>query len=487
MFRRSSMSIAALLGVLICWQTMARGADYLPGDDPEADILSDEGTIYSGETTGMWIDNWDDPDILLHSGEVPAEDLMGTVQWSVTAGPGSVSPSSAEYTTLTGEYTTTETTITVQAVVDDSNTKGLDDPITITKDITLKPIKIAELQWKDGDNWWTVSDTLTVVKGGSITFKAIPDPNDKSFPPNRPEWTGSSGTSGASGTGEEKTVTFNELGTKTVTATCGNSKSATVQVVTFAGKLVPDDNFDGRSLTKVGVGETGGLEVDLAPGISLNDLKPLTWSVTAGTAITLSNIDTDNGTAKFTAGDTAGEVTLTLTDKNSNTFDLDVSVIIPSGLVIDQYPGTTVYHVQGYASVGFKGRKHLRPTYVSFSNTDIREQTCVGTATGCLAAKNGEVHSLGSWCGVEEGDITTGCRIQTMDSIRTGLYSAPFGTGGTFTWVIPNEYRVNGGNAHEAFDTTHSEVVTGAGGATISKAGHSETRALNDATQTTGW
>lgn len=66
---------------------------------------------------------------------------------------------------------------------------------------------------------------LYVLKGASVTFKAVPNPPTAAWPAGRPVW---SGTSGATGSGPTVTVAFNTTSSsttdfKTVVATSGNA------------------------------------------------------------------------------------------------------------------------------------------------------------------------------------------------------------------------------------------------------------------------
>ena len=92
----------------------------------------------------------------------------------------------------------------------------------------LAVVEIEKLQYSLGGGAYAdVTATLYVSKGGSITFKAIGNPTG-GWPSSKPAW---SGSAGATGTGETKTVTFNTAGTCTVSAECGNTITANVTVV----------------------------------------------------------------------------------------------------------------------------------------------------------------------------------------------------------------------------------------------------------------
>jgi hypothetical protein len=100
-----------------------------------------------------------------------------------------------------------------------------------------------------GTSYQDVTGVLYVCQGGSITFKATPDSCKDPFPGGEPRW---SGSSGASGTGPTKQVSFTTLSSsstdyKTVTAKCGNLVTANV-VVGKVGIVWPKAPGEGGQL-----------------------------------------------------------------------------------------------------------------------------------------------------------------------------------------------------------------------------------------------
>ncbi|MDY7011783.1 MAG: hypothetical protein SVV80_13680, partial [Planctomycetota bacterium] len=171
-----------------------------------------------------------------------------------------------------------DVTITATLKVDGQTTGTDSDTVTV--------VKVDKIQYQSGENWIDVSETLYVSIGTTVTFKAIPDPAAASWPGGKPVW---GGTSGASGTGETKDVTFNAVGNKTVTAECGNTVTANVIVVEVAS-LLPDqgtevDDGDADPDTKwyvVPFVEGGGDVTVTAtpnPAVSEADL-PADWTLT---------------------------------------------------------------------------------------------------------------------------------------------------------------------------------------------------------------
>jgi len=177
---------------------------------------------------------------------------------------------------------------------------------------------------------------------------------------------------------------------------------------------------------------------------------------------------------KVVSGSAAGTMVATKT----------IAIVVPSSAHIVRQPGTNIRHTQGKASVGFKGQIFLAPKDVSFVNIQFREGHAVGSATGFLAFKNGEIHNeTPSWLPVGNGNSSTGC-LAAIDTISTGDYSGPF-SNGQFLWPIPWRQRV-GSNPETVFMTAnHQENVDPTGKATIQKAGSGPfSRALNDPTVT---
>ena len=100
---------------------------------------------------------------------------------------------------------------------------------------------VKELQYRlDAQSpFAAVPSPLVVPLGQSVEFRAMPDPvNATVWPDGKPAW---SGSSGASGSGETISVTFNTLSTgatdyKTVSVECGNTITANVIVYTLTIK-----------------------------------------------------------------------------------------------------------------------------------------------------------------------------------------------------------------------------------------------------------
>jgi hypothetical protein len=215
------------------------------------------------------------------------------------------------------------------------------------------------------DTWVDISGTLYVMKGTTVTFKAIPNPADATWPEGKPVW---GGTSGASGTGATKAVTFNTVSTsatdfKTVTAECGNTKTVNVIVYDLTGVHIPQDNFTGRSYTKYGVAEVANLSFTVSPtGVTALQMGGLMWCKIAGVGI----VDNTGfrGTGTYTASATASNVTLRVVvlsgPSKNRCVDMAFTVVAPSGTRMTR-ASTNVWHIHGFASAGIALYYWLEP------------------------------------------------------------------------------------------------------------------------------
>lgn len=456
---RIATGVLAVWGVAIGCCGAVWGDTYSPGSAPTCNISCSKTTLYSNEQATCSISDWTDTDILINGegARSNVSDSMGTVTWSASPNIVTFSSQHGNPVTITAGSPNADTVVTIQAVVQDSGSHpGAIESVTKTVQVTVKATKIADIERKDGGATW-ISATgapIHVAKGTTLTFRAIPDPSTASWPPGKPVWGGA-----ATGTGPGPVnVTFNTVGTTTVTATCINTKTATIVVGTFAGKLVPNDNFTGRSLTRVGVEEMGILDVVLGAGTNLSDLVPLTWSRTAGTTITLGTVNPDAGTANFVAGDEAGPTTFTLTDKNGNTATLTVTVVLPTGTRMTRVNPNTVWHRQGYASAGILLHYWLDPKDVSFKYVTFGEGTCPAkNAKGCYVSGPPGDHPECYFGEILGGNITTGCRVSLEDRVWTSYQY--WENGGSFTWNIPTRWFDALGDPH-TFGGTKNQTMT---------------------------
>jgi len=145
-----------------------------------------------------------------------------------------------------------------------------------------------------------------------------------------------------------------------------------------------------------------------------------------------------------------------------------------------QAPGTSIWHIQGSGSVGFKGWIYLLPKDVSFSNIEFSEGDCPSIKTGFYVGKPPNNHPQGSWIFVGGGNISTGCPVLGEDTAAQ-LYYGPF-SNGTLTWNIPFKYRVGStGNGTQFTTAIQHFNMSPTGTATVEKHGVGPfSKALND-------
>ena len=176
----------------------------------------------SDSVTASWTARWKASG--LPAGTFPGGSNTGTsVQWQSPSGSGEVE---------------------IIATWHNENTDKVYESHPTSQKITVTVVSVQKIQYNDRDNGWTdITGTLYAHKDGQIEFKAIKSPENASWPDGKPVW---GGTSGASGTGETKTVTFNTVSSsstdyKTVTTECGNTVSVNVIVCEVE---VTDIKFD---------------------------------------------------------------------------------------------------------------------------------------------------------------------------------------------------------------------------------------------------
>jgi len=336
---------------------------------------------------------------------------------------------------------------------------------------------IDRIQYQSGSDFVDVEGTLYVLNGTTVTFKAIPKPENATFPSGKPVW---SGTSGISGTGQTKSVTFNTTSTsstdyKTVIATAGVSITVNVVVIELTGVLTPDDNFAGHSTTRFGIHEHLTLGFTVTPtGLTAEQIGGLQWQKTSGSG-ELANAPT-NGTGSFNVADSPGSATLQLKllqgpSKESGPVS-NLTVVAPSDGYVLKQPLSGIRHFQNYWSCGFLGNVYVLPNDVSFYNLFFREDDVGATASGWLSFLNGQSHDPGSPQGILNG--IGGGLVNGDDQVFSGKYSdsnhGPYATG-QVAWAIPWTYSVDFITWHSIRVVDQIASSTSTGRCTISKTG----------------
>jgi outer membrane protein OmpA-like peptidoglycan-associated protein len=238
------------------------------------------------------------------------------------------------------------------------------------------------------------------------------------------------------------------------------------------GVLTARDNFAGRSVNRFGLAEVVDLSFTTTPPRTAASMGGLQWRVASGGGTLVADLI---GGGTYTASGTPAAVTLELTVATGPHAATVVSthrifIVAPSGSYMEKQPGTNIRHINGNASVGFRGLSYLLPRDVSFSNIERREGNATGVGIGFYGYLNGRVHATGSWFTVGPGNIATGCLVNTVDTVFTGAKGPPYSVG-FFLWPIERQYRVGTGAPVTFTIANHIQWVDAAGKATITKHG----------------
>jgi len=273
------------------------------------------------------------------------------------------------------------------------------------------------------------------------------------------------------------TVPFSGEGTCRFKATGGN----------FRIVLLPDDNFQGRSLSTLGVGETGSdnpndplfagkIYVEPIGNTLSTDIFPLQeFSSSDDVAFTMRDQNLDNGTAKFTAGIAKRSTVVTAKDKNGNSETYAIEILEPQGVRFEEYEkwrngvpgrrpaifgsGTVVVCVpipDLNRGAAVHNKMYVIPTEVSFVGVSFSEDGCSPTQyEGTLIDPNVDEPNHPAWNSpgiAGRGDINLGCRIggpsledpeRLPGTIDTACFIRDSTPGdGKLIWDIPWTYHV---------------------------------------------
>ena len=268
-------------------------------------------------------------------------------------------------------------------------------------------------------------------------------------------------------------------------------------VVGVTAVLTPRCQFAGRSLVRFGIGEV----VDLSfttnpPGRTAASLGGLTWVISSGqNLITLVNDAGNVGTGHFTCGSGAGPVKLELRTAGvpaQTKATKQFVVVRPSGATMALAAGFNTYHEQGVPSAGFKGAIYLHPNDVSFANTELREGGASYVGTGIFRRGETSLHDLGTSYNTIHPVLGTWVPMGGRDNSATGSMCGGIDTvstrtpqigEGTFTWTIPWLVRVVGSREEiRVIEAVHSVTTDALGNMTITKAGATLRKNINDPT-----
>ena len=370
---------------------------------------------------------------------------------------------------------------------------------TLTVKTTVKKIQYQE---PGTSNYIDAVSPLYVLKGTTVNFRALPDPATATFPPGQPVW---SGTSGASGTGQTISVTFNSISSNTsdyktlVAASSQTPVTVNIVVYELSTQVTPEDNYVpippqvARSLTDFGLKERVGFGFIASPAITAAQAGGLQWTVQTGTGTIPTPIRTD-GLAIYTAPISAESSTLRLEvlsgpSKGGN-ISYDINVVAPvNGYLVKI---SNIERTLGDFGGSFIGEFFLEPRNVSFYNLHFSEGAATPTTSGYLAYFANYPHSASPMPAAINGCIPAiGCnKVAGTDTVTTRMHPAnPPGLGGYVgdaNWPIPWLFHENALTAGTQFTIANHHCASDKfGTALLSKKGAGPfSIAINDPTST---
>ena len=258
---------------------------------------------------------------------------------------------------------------------------------------------------------------------------------------------------------------------------------AILKVIDFEINITFDDDFDGRARDKAGITERGRVAVTAKDGSDIFPLEELKITQ-GGNSFELMNVNTTAGTANFRATFNDGVATIEAKVKGGVTETYEIEVIKPNDVIIEQEPGTGIYHVQGYAICGFKARAYLQPNYVSFKGLKVKEGYAKAEISGYFSYQTGktDVHPAGNWFVFGSAVPGKGTKDAAVDYVQAVSNNHTPYTDGKFTWAIPWLYEGEGGAEIHFVTVFHVKEIDSTGKITISKGGTTISANLDDPT-----
>lgn len=194
------------------------------------------------------------------------------------------------------------------------------------------------------------------------------------------------------------------------------------------------------------------------------------WTASSGTVAPVSGT-----TVVWTSPGAGATCTVTAAPAAGSPCSVLMSVIPPSSRSLVKQ--TDRAYTVGKAGSGFTANVTIMPLGVSFTRTELREDTVNSVATGyydTVLGWNGLAHPPTAW--LRPNASNSGL----VDNIGTSLPGSPGPfSSGTFLWAIPQCHRTPGTSGSGAIYSTanHTQVMGGASGAeTTSKEGASRSR-----------
>ncbi len=238
-----------------------------------------------------------------------------------------------------------------------------------------------------------------------------------------------------------------------------------------------------RARKRIAVGEE--VKLTVSPG-------PATWAITSGGG-TLSPSSGSHTTVTYTAGDTAGSVTITATPSTGGSCTITLTVVAPATWTMKRKSGTNLKHSAGRPDCGWKGIVYVHPDDVNFYNIEIREKDSQAVADGSYSVFNDVWHGnyplpdrVGPWIPIVSHTDADGSGYGGADSVYSGdpgaarTGAAPPFTVGTMYFPITRQWKVGTGAAHDFAVIRQEHEIFDDGKCESRKAGNTESRMYND-------
>jgi type VI secretion system secreted protein VgrG len=236
-----------------------------------------------------------------------------------------------------------------------------------------------------------------------------------------------------------------------------------------------------RARRRIGVGEE--VELTVNPG-------PATWAITSGTG-TLSPRGSQT-TVTYTAGDAAGNVTITATTPTCRC-TITFAVVEPTSWMMKRQPGTNLKHSDLRPDCGWKGIMYVHPDDVNFYRIETREKDSQCVATGSYTVFSGLYHGnypepdhASDWFPITRHSSSDGSTDDVPDEIYSGDPGAiatnaapPFKVGASY-FPITIQWRVGTGAAKDFPVVRQEHEIFTDGRCESRKGGHPEETKYND-------
>jgi hypothetical protein len=218
----------------------------------------------------------------------------------------------------------------------------------------------------------------------------------------------------------------------------------------------------GIKRTKVGVGE---------PTYFIAHDKGGRWTSTGGKGTTTKK-PRQYDTYEWTAPATAGTYKVKYTATDSATLSVTMTVVTPKGM--SAVSKTDKSYGSGIQGAGMKLKVAITPNDVSFQGADWREKA--GPATQIQGYFKGKSKRK-MYHNPTKGWIGIGAKNQVGDDAYYYGWPSPWKPG-SYTWSIPNQWRVGRGSGTPFHTSTQVMAITdNRGTSTVSKFGQTATRA----------